>query len=102
MEIVENWSRIVGTVQEWQPPSEPKGPGTVVIRVDEVHSVGRGGGTYPNLLASTRGEIVRVQVPDVDASDLTLAPGSSVELEIRRGRTAEKLFAKAGTIVVKR
>ena len=102
MEIVENWSRIAGTVQEWQPPSDPNGPGTVVICVEDVGTVTNGERTYPNFLAKTRGEIVRVQVPDVDARDLNIVKGMRLEVEVRRGRTASRLFARPGTIVVKR
>lgn len=102
MEIVENWSKIVGTVDEWSPPAEANGPGTIVVRVQDVGSVVRGGETYPNLLESSKGETVRVQVPDVDAHDLHLAPGSSIELEVRRGRSAAKIFSRPGTIRILR
>ena len=102
MEIVENWSRIAGTVQEWQPPSDPNGPGTVVISVEDVSPVTKGDGAYPNFLAKTRGEIVHVQVPNVDARDLNIVKGIRVALEVRRGRTARRLFAKSGTIVLQR
>jgi hypothetical protein len=48
------------------------------------------------------GEIVRVQVPNVDAQNLMLGEGMHVELEVRRGRSAARLFAKPGTIIVTR
>jgi hypothetical protein len=102
MEIVENWSRIVGTVQEWKPPEEAKGPALIVIRVEDVGTVVRGHETYRNLLANTKGEVVQVQVPGVDARDLELVRGMHIEVEVRRGRSADKLFAKPGTIVVTR
>ena len=100
MEIIENWSRVVGTVQEWQPPDEPNGPGMVVIRVEDVGTVMRGSDTYKNLLANSKGEILRMQVPNVDAHNLDLVPGMHIELEVRRGRSPARLFAKPGTIIV--
>ena len=102
MEIVENWSRIVGTVHEWQPSEEPDGPATVVIRVEDVRTVMNGDHSYRNLIATSKGEIVRVQVPCVDADDLTLVQGMHIELEVRRGRTPTRLFARPGTIIVTR
>jgi hypothetical protein len=102
MEIVENWSRIVGTVQECQASADPDGPALVVIRVDEVSAVARGGDAYRNLLTDTKGEVVRVQVPGVDARDLNLARGTCIEVEVRRGRRADKLFARPGTMVLAR
>ena len=102
MEIVENWSLIVGTVQEWQPPEDPNGPALVAIRVEDVGTVTRGGGTYRNLLANTKGEVVRVQLPHVDARSLKLDHGMHIEVEVRRGRSAAKLFARPGTIIVTR
>lgn len=102
MEIVENWSRIVGTVQEWQPPADPSDPGVVVVRVDGIGTVKKGDRSYPNLLTKSVGEILSVQVPSIDAQGLDLARGMRIELEVRRGRTAGKLFARAGTITASR
>ena len=102
MEIVENWSLIVGTVHEWQPPEEPNGPATVVICVEDVRTVMNGDHSYRNLIATSKGEIVRVQVPYVDACDLNLVQGMHIELEVRRGRSAARLFARPGTIILTR
>lgn len=102
MEIVENWSRIVGTVREWQPSAEPNAPATVVICVEDVRTVMSGDRSYRNLIATSKGETVRVQVPCVDADNLNLVQGMHIELEARRGRSATRLFAKPGTIVVTR
>ena len=102
MEIVENWSRIVGTVREWQAPEGPAGAGVVVVCVDGVGTVSEGDRSYPNFLARSVGEIVRVQVPNVEARDLKLDEGMHIELEVRRGRNASRLFARPGTIIVRR
>lgn len=102
MEIVENWSRIVGTVQEWKPPVDSNDPALVVIHVKDVGTVMSGDETYRNLLANTKGEVVQVQVPNVDARDLKLVRGMHIEVDVRRGRNAARLFAKPGTIVVTR
>lgn len=102
MEIVENWSRIVGTVTEWQPPEEPNGAAIVVICVEDVRTVMNGERSYRNLITKSKGEIVHVQVPYADANDLKPARGMHIELEVRRGRSATKLFARPGTIVVRR
>ena len=101
MEIVENWSRIVGTVQEWH-PAEPGRPAMVALRIEAVAKVVRGGEAYPNLLAGSRGAVVHVQVPTADARTLELVQGARIECEARRGRTATTLFARPGTIIVMR
>jgi len=101
MQIVENWSRIVGTVQEWHPPDNSAGPGTIVIRVEDVGTVRKGDKSYPNLVERSPGEVVRVQVPNVDAHNLRLVEGMHIELEVRRGRSARSLFAKPGTLVTR-
>jgi hypothetical protein len=102
MEIVENWSRLAGTVEEWHPPKDPNASATIVIRVDDVGDVRKGDKTYPNLLATSIGNMVRVQVPNVDAHGLKLGEGMHVELEVRRGRSAARLFARPATIRVTR
>jgi hypothetical protein len=102
MEIVENWSRIIGTVRECQPPEDPTGPGVVAVCVDDVGKVIERGRSYPNFLNESVGEIVRVQVPNVEARDLHLVQGMHIELEVRRGRSAARLFARPGTITVRR
>ena len=101
MQIVENWSRIVGTVQEWHPPDNSAGAGTIVIRVEDVRTVRKGDKSYPNLVVKSSGEVVRVQVPNVDAHNLSLVEGMHIELEVRRGRSARSLFAKPGTVVTR-
>ena len=82
------------------PMRAPNGPATVVIRVEDVGTVMRGSDTYKNLLANAKGEILRVHVPNVAARNLNLVPGMHIELEVRRGRSPAKLFAKPGTIIV--
>lgn len=101
MQIVENWSRIIGTVQEWHPPDDSAGSGTIVIRVEDIGTVRQGKKSYPNLVARSAGEVVRVQVPNVDAHNLSLVEGMHIELQVRRGRSARSLFAKPGTVVTR-
>ena len=89
-------------MREWQPPEDHTCPGVVAVCVDGVGKVSQGDRSYPNLLARSVGEIVRVQVPNVEARDLDLVQGMHIELEVRRGRSAARLFAKPGTITVRR
>jgi hypothetical protein len=97
--IVENWSRIVGQVEALDPPAQPGGAGTLTVRVERVDDIaGPAGSPYPNLLAGTEGRTLRVQIPAATASQLDFTEASSIALDIRRGRTADRLFARPPSI----
>jgi hypothetical protein len=94
MQIVENWSRVSGCVDAWMPPSAAGRPGTLTVRVSRVAPIAREDGSlYPNLLSGAEGRLLRIEVPAVAADRLAPSPGADVELDVRRGRTAERLFA---------
>jgi hypothetical protein len=97
--IVENWSRVIGQVEAWDPPAQPGGAGTLTVRVERVDDISSPAGSpYPNLLAGTEGRTLRVQVPAATASQLDFKQAASIELEIRRGRSADRLFARPPSI----
>ena len=94
MQIVENWSRVTGRVEAWTPPSAAGGSGTLTMRVSRVAPVAReDGALYPSLLKGAEGRVLRIEVPAVTAGKLAPSPGDEVELDVRRGRSAEQLFA---------
>jgi hypothetical protein len=93
MHIVENWSRLTGTVASWQAPAAPDEPGILTLRVERVRDVPSGRGAYRNLLEAIEGQTVRIRVPHDAAKDLTIETGGTIELDVRRGRSADQLFA---------
>jgi hypothetical protein len=94
MQIVENWTRLSGIVDAWQPPTRDDGEGYLVVRIERTADVPRsGGGTFPNLLEASAGEAVRVRIPPSVARALDTRVGSRVELDVRRGRSAAYVFA---------
>jgi hypothetical protein len=94
VQIVENWSRIVGRVEGWEPPARGE-PGILTLRVARVADVPRGSsGAYANLLQETRGRVVRVSVSEPVAVGLGIAVGCDIDLDVRRGRSPEQLFGR--------
>jgi hypothetical protein len=94
VEIVENWSRITGCVESWNAPDRPGGPGSLDVKVERVEEVSRPAGrAYPNLLAGCEGRVVQIEIPANVASRLDIQPGDRIEVQVRRGRSPERLFA---------
>jgi hypothetical protein len=101
VQIVENWSRIEGTVADYERPADPAQPGVLHVRVERVTDVTRDdGSTYRSMLGGSEGAHVRIQVPAAVASTLEAAPGDRITLDVRRGRTPTRLFARAESIRV--
>jgi hypothetical protein len=99
VQIVENWSRITGCVERWQPADRPDGSGALTVRVERVEEVVRPAGqAYPNLLAGCEGRVIQIEVPAIVASRLDIKPGDRVEVQVRRGRSPEQLFARPGSV----
>ena len=94
-QIVENWARIAGRVEAWEPPAEPGGMGTLMLRVETVRDVPRQeeDGTYKNLLRGTEGQSLRIQVPAAGSRGIPPV-GERLELDVRRGRSPDHLFAR--------
>ena len=94
MQIAENWTRIRGRVEAWQPPHKAGDAGTLTIVVDHVEDVvSRDGSPHRNLLADAAGTTVHVVVPASAATHVTATKGSTAVLEVRRGPSAERVFA---------
>src|SRR5262245_38703082 len=102
MQIVENWSRISGTVESFDVPELPGADGTLTIRVNSVRDVPRKEGAhYANLLNDAKGTVVRIRVPAEAIRHLNAHPGGKIELDVRRGRSPATLFAHPeGTVRV--
>src|SRR5262245_1573802 len=94
MQISENWSRIRGRVEAWQPPRKAGDPGTLTLVVDDVDDVvSPDGSRHRNLLADAAGTTVRVVVPASAAGRVQPQKGSTAVVDVRRGRSADKVFA---------
>ena len=94
-QIAENWARVTGVVEKWEPPAKSGDAGTLTMRVDKVTDIAREGvGAYRNLLKGYEGRSLRVSVPAGAISKLTLTVGSRVQLDVRRGRLPDHAFAR--------
>jgi len=103
MQVIENWSHVVGRVERWTPPKDAEEHGELVVRVERVTDVkGEGGKAYPNLLEQGEGDTVRVQVPASAAAKLGAGDGASIALDVRRGHEPGLVFAHPEKIRVEK
>ena len=94
VQIAENWSRISGRVEAWQPPRKAGDPGTLTIVVERVDDVDSPDGSrHRNLLADAAGTTVHVTVPASAATRVEPRKGSTAVLHVRRGRSPDRVFA---------
>ena len=101
MQIIENWSRLSGRVEAWEPPRLAGEPGTLTIAVERVEDVITGDGSaHRNLLSDAAGTSVQVIVPARAAERLAPRPGWTVVVEVRRGKYREPVFAHPTRIVL--
>lgn len=101
MQIAENWARLRGTVEAWQPPRRSGESGTLTLAVNEVEDVvSRDGSRHPNLLADAAGTTVQVIVPASAAIRVDPAQGATAVVEVRRGTAPHRVFAHPDRITV--
>lgn len=81
VQIVENWSRVTGTVEDVTPSEDPRNPGRLLLRIDSIQPVE----PFANLMAGYEGRTVEISLPAALLSRLPLVPGRSVTLRVRRG-----------------
>jgi len=94
MQIAENWSRIRGKVQGWEPPTSAGDSGTLTIAVEHVGDVAStDGSSHRNLMGSAAGTVVRVIVPASAASHVRVAEGATAVVTVRRVHSADQVFA---------
>ena len=94
MHIAENWSRIRGTVEAWDPPKKAGDSGTLTLAVEQVDDVTAADGTqHRNLLANATGRTVRVTVPASAAAHVQPHKGETAVIDVRRGKTPDRVFA---------
>ena len=94
VQIAENWSRIRGRVEAWQPPRKAGDPGTLTIVVERVDDVASPDGSrHRNLLADAAGTTVHVMVPASAATRVQPRKGSTAVVDVRRGRSPDRVFA---------
>jgi hypothetical protein len=94
VQIAENWSRIRGRVEAWQPPRKAGDSGTLTIAVDGVEDVvSHDGSRHRNLFADAKGKTVHVIVPASAAQHVDAEKGSTAVVEVRRGQSPERVFA---------
>jgi hypothetical protein len=102
MQVKENWSHVVGRVESWTPPKDAEGQGEMVVRVDRVSDVkGEDGRAWPNLLGQAEGTTLRVRVAGGAAAGLEIVEGSTVTVDVRRGRESGVAFANPEKIRVR-
>ena len=89
MQVVENWSRVTGRIVSWTPPTGDDEPGELVVHVERVEPV-KG---HRHLLEKVEGTSLRVRVPPSAAATLDPAAGTSIALDVRRGREPGVVFA---------
>jgi hypothetical protein len=94
VQIAENWSRIRGRVEAWQPPRKPGDPGTLTIAVERVDDVAsHDGSRHRNLLGAVTGTRVLGIVPASAAARVAPRKGSIAVVDVRRGRSPDRVFA---------
>ena len=94
MQIAENWSRIRGRVEAWQPPRKAGDLGTLTIAVEGVDDVASPDGSrHRNLLAHAAGTTVQVMVPASAATRVHPQKGSTAVVDVRRGKSPDRVFA---------
>jgi len=102
VQIVENWSRILGRVENWEPPRKSGEPGTLTIAVERVEDVASADGSrHRNLLAGAAGTTIRVIVPARAAARVVPPKGSMAVVEVRRGGSPGRVFANPDRITLK-
>ncbi|MGH9142810.1 MAG: hypothetical protein ACRD2I_16890 [Vicinamibacterales bacterium] len=102
MQIVENWSRIRGRVEAWQPPRKAGESGVLTIAVADVEDVPSPDGSdhHRNLLTEAAGKTVHVVVPASAAQHIAARKGSTAVVRVRRGPSTERVFAHPDHITV--
>jgi len=101
VQVVENWSRIRGRVEDWKPPRKSGDPGTLTIAVERVEDVALPDGTrHRNLLAGAAGTTIQVIVPASAATRVESPKGSRAVVEVRRGGSPERVFANPERITL--
>ena len=94
VQIVENWSRIHGRVEAWQPPRRPGEPGTLTLVVERVDDVASADGSHcRNLMADATGTTLQVMIPAGAATGVQPRKGSTAVIDVRRGRSPDRVFA---------
>jgi len=94
MQIAENWSRLRGRVESWDPPRKAGDPGTLTIVVDHVDDVAAPDGTrHRNMLPDAAGKTVRVSVPASAAAKIKAKKGAKAVVNVRRAKTPDRYFA---------
>ena len=93
MPIAENWSRLRGRVEAWDPPKKAGDPGTLTIVVDRVDDVAAADGSrHRNMLSDTAGTTVRVTVPASAATQIQPRKGATAVVNVRRGRAPDRVL----------
>ncbi len=80
VQIVENWTDVVGTVRAITTRDDVMNDATLWLVVDAVHDVEGS----PNLLAATPGELLEVATPRASLDDAGVVSGTQVKARVRR------------------
>jgi hypothetical protein len=83
VQIVENWTKVRGSVVSISPTPKQAGQLTVTLQVESVAPVD----SFPNLLEKAAGEAIAVILPADHALAASLKAGDQVEAQVRRGQS---------------
>jgi hypothetical protein len=94
VQVAENWSRIRGRVEAWQPPRKAGDPGTLTLVVERVDDVASPDGSrHRNLMSDAAGRTVQVMIPARAATAVHPRKGSTAVVDVRRGTAPDRVFA---------
>jgi hypothetical protein len=94
VQIVENWSRIRGRIEAWQPPPNAGDPGTLTLTVERVDDVASPDGSpHRNLMSDAAGRTLQVVVPASAAASVAPQKGCTAVVDVRRGNNPDRVFA---------
>jgi len=97
-QIRENWTDVRGTVVGVSGSTKRPLFAEVSILVDEARPVSG----FENFLGNAAGRTVVVNVPADTVRALPMNEGVKIRCRVRRGRGPNDLFAKAGSVAVRR
>lgn len=86
VQIVENWTNIVGEVRSYTFEGEIPGFASVEIAVTQTQPVEKYPGIFfPNFLENATNQVIHVNVPQSVAAQLKITPGANIVCRVRCG-----------------
>ena len=79
MQVVENWSDLVGVVEAVQATTAKPGYACIVLKIENMHDVDG----YPNLINADASEILSVYLPEELCASRDVGKGERISCRIR-------------------